>query len=747
MLDDSRYAFGDDVLRSGTWMMGTNHNFHNTAWTPGLYKYSVSDDWSNSTARRSDPTCGTDPSVAETSIRISAAQQYALGSDYMTAWFRLTMGGEETFLPMFDGTGVIPASAGDADVRTVATAPASARSTIASFETTSTRVRQAGTASTVVCASLGGRTTGTDLPACATTLASSQVPHWTPATNGGNVPATPVTRMTWSSPTGEVRVSVPKGQRDATAYERLAVKMAADETVATSTDLTLSVVDGQGATFSASVSQLNPFALTRLPASSGAGATTLKKVVLQQVNVELGALEAAGLDVSDLREVRFSAVGEEPGAAYLSDLAFESSSVGTADSRREPVIGLYAPHVEEGDAPDTYEIAVHLDAPATVPVTGDVSLLGSATGRAGIATQRVTFAPGETCKVVSVGLQGDKDSSTTATTQVTHSVINTRNAVMGAESIGFTQVREDDGVTGSAVEAAPFGVAGDPCAELTGVRSGGTLDVARDAAPGSDLPVRFAGNRAGESVTVTVEGLDPVTVVADAEGAASATVTLPDDVERGEHAVTAVAAGTGRTASAAVQVRDASATVLALDPASPKLGQNVTLAATVTGPEGVAGTVEFLDGNRLLGTAEVATDGTATLVVPRLPAGGHVLVARFTGTSVVAPSSSAPVTVTLGQGATATTVSGPQKVGRGKKYVVRVKVAGAVAGEALSGRVKVVTRGARKATRTVSVNANGTATITFTAPKRQGKVRITATYLGGGSYRASTSPVKVVRIR
>lgn len=747
MLDDSRYAFGDDVLRSGTWMMGTNHNFHNTAWTPGLYRYSVSDDWSNNATRRNDPTCGTDSSVAETSIRVSAEEQYALGSDYMTAWFRLTMGGEKKFLPMFDGTGAIPTSAGDADVRTVATAPASARSTIASFETTSTRVRQAGTASTVVCASLGGRTTGTDLPACATTLASAQVPHWTPATNGGNVPATPVTRMTWTSQSGEVRVSVPKGQRDASAYERLSVKMAADETVSTSTDLALTVVDGAGETFTAPVSELNPFALTRLPASSGAGAAILKKVVLQQVNVELDDLQAAGLDVSDLREVRFSAVTDEAGAAYLSDLAFESSSVGTADSRREPVIGLYAPNVEEGDAPDTYEIAVHLDAPASRPVTGDVSLLGSATGRAGIATQRVTFAPGETCKVVSVALQGDRDSSATATTQVTHSVINTRNAVMGTESIGFTQVREDDGVTAPAVEAAPFGVAGEPCAELSGVRAGGKLDVDREATPGSDLAVRVGGNRAGESVTVTVEGLEPVTVVADAEGAASATVTLPEDVERGEHAVTAVAAGTGRTASSTVVVRDASTTVLTLDPATPKLGQKVTLTATVSGPDGVEGTVEFLDGSRKLGTADVAADGTASLVVPRLPAGGHVLVARFTGTSVVAPSTSAPVTVTLGQGATATTVAGPKKVGRGKKYVVRVQVAGAVAGEPLSGRVKVVTRGAKKVTRTVSVNANGTATLTFTAPKRKGQVRITATYLGAGSYRASTSPVKVVRIR
>lgn len=745
MLDDSRYAFGDDVLRSGTWMTGTNHNFHNTAWTPGLYRYSVSDDWSNSASRRNDPTCGTDPSVAQTSLRISAAEQYALGSDYMTAWFRLTLGGEEQFLPMFDGTGAVPTSANGADVRTVATAPSSARSTIASFETTSTRIRQAGTASTVVCASLGGRTTGTDLPACATTLASAQVPHWTPATNGGNVPATPVTRMTWTTGAGEVRVSVAKGQRDASAFDRLSVKMAADETVATATDLDLTVVDGAGQTFTARVSELNPFALVRLPASSGAGATTLKKIVLQQVNVEVSALADAGLDVTDLREVRFSSVAGEAGAAHLSDLAFESSAVGTAESRREPVLGVYAPNVEEGDAPDTYELAVHLDAPASRPVTGDVSVLGSATGRAGIATQRVTFAPGETCKVVSVALQGDRAASATPTTQVTYSVINTRNAVMGAEAIGFTQVREDDGVTGSALEAAPFGVAGDPCDELVARRAGGVLDVAEEVAPGDELTVGLAGNRAGEAVTVTVEGLEPQTVVADGEGVASAVFAVPTDAERGEVSVGAATAGTGRTATATVQVRDASTTTLVVDPVTPKLGQKVTLTATVVGGD-TEGTVEFFDGTTSLGTATVV-EGAATVQVPGFRAGVHSLVARFSGSAVTSASKSAPVEFILGQGVTSTKVTGPKKVGKGKKYVVRVAVAGAVGEEVLTGKVKVVVAGAKKATRTVTLDATGTAVLKFKAPKRKGQLRIAATYLGEGSYRASTSTVRVVRIR
>ncbi|MBU1803121.1 MAG: hypothetical protein KKA97_13005, partial [Actinobacteria bacterium] len=141
MLDDSRYAFGDDVLRTGVWVMGANHNFFNTVWTPGKYNFSVSDDWSGNTARRNEPTCGTDPSVADTSIRLSSDAQYDVGTAYMAGWFRLTLGGEDQFLPLFDGSPGVPAVLDDADVRTVSTAPAGERATIMTFEQADSLVR------------------------------------------------------------------------------------------------------------------------------------------------------------------------------------------------------------------------------------------------------------------------------------------------------------------------------------------------------------------------------------------------------------------------------------------------------------------------------------------------------------------------------------------------------------------------------------------------------------------------------
>lgn len=739
MLDDSRYAFGDDVLRSGTWVMGANHNFYNTVWTPGLYANSVSDDWSNSTARRTEPTCGTDPSVAATSIRMTAAEQYAQGTSYMTAWFRLTLGGEQQFLPMFDGSGEVPAALNGEDVRTHATAPSSSRSTITTFEAPPSLVRTFGAATSGPCASMNGRTTPQLMAPCTTTMASSQLPHWTPASNGGNVPATPLTRLTWTTPTGtgaagELRVAVPAGKRNASTFERLSVKVAADETVTTGTDLTMTVVDGTGATWSSLVSALNPYALTRFPTSTSTAATsTLKKIVLQQVNVPVATLAAAGLATTDLREVRFTAAvgadGTTSGAAYLSDLAFETSSVGTAEITTEPVVDVYAPAVDEGDAPGTYDLAVYLDGPATTPVTGYVSLLGSTTSRAGATMEAVTFAPGETCKVVTAALQGDDVASATNGTVVKASVINVSGAVQGQKAIVNTTIREDDGTvapttpagTPAPAELAPVGTPGPVCAELDGVLAGGEVVTADTAEPGTETPVSAAGFRTGESVTFTAPGLAPVTVVADAAGLASAVLALPAELATGPLDVSATGFGTGRVATGTLAVQGVSSTVLTISPEAPTLLTPVILTATVTAAD-TTGSVTFLDGETPLGTADTV-DGVATLEVPGFGAGEHSLTAVFAETEDTVGSTSAAVAFTLDPRATTAVLTlTPATTVYGTASSADVTVAGETTGD-----VEFTVDGESV---TVPLDATGHASLPIPAATAAGTHVVTAQYLG-----------------
>src|SRR5690606_2244247 len=213
--------------------------------------------------------------------------------------------------------------------------------------------------------------------------------------------------------------------------------------------------------------------------------------------------------------------------------------------------------------------------------------------------------------------------SSTASTLLTTSVINVSGAVQGAEAIIYTDIREDDGVTGNAVELPAFGTPGDPCAELAARGQRGQVTVAAGSVPGTEVPVSVAGMRAGESITFSAEGVEDVTILADGQGVATAALELPGTIARGNLTVTATAAGTGRTSVGTTAVRDTSATTLSLSPSVPALREALALTATVTGGA-TAGTVEFFDGSTSLGTAPV-TNGAATLSLPGFGAGSHAL--------------------------------------------------------------------------------------------------------------------------
>ncbi len=653
MNDDSRYAFDDDVLRTDVWVMGANHNFFNTVWTPSKYSLSTSDDWSGTnatSARSTDSVCGTTGAAVDTTIRLTDDEQYDTGTTLMAGWFRLTVGGEDEFLPMFDGSGAKVDSIKDFDIRVSATQPASARSDIATF-TTAGAVRTYGTATATLCASMSGRAVPQVLPYCSTTLASAQLPHWTSVRFGGDVPASPMTRMQWTNGTGEIRVSVPRSARDASAHEFLTLKASPDESVAygAGTDLTVTLVDGTGATSTTAVSALNPNALVRLPQSTQ-NPTTLGKIVLHEVRLPL---ESVDIDVTDVREVRIKAavgLGDSvSGGVYLTDLAFASSALGTATATTEVTVNTAPVRVEEGNGPDEALVPVVLSKPATKPVTAYVSVIGgtTATAKAGMQMAKVVFAPGQTCTTVPVATYGDAAASSAATTTYTVSVTNTSNAVMGTDAFAPLVVREDDGVT-AGTPAPAYGVQGDPCAELSATVGTLTPGVEK-VGPGETVTVTGSGFRAAESVAFTLGGVPVGSFVAAGDGTVTAAVVVPQDAALGTAELTALAAGSGRTATGTVSVLAPTSTTLSLAPELPGILEPVTLTAAVEGVE-VAGEVTFLDGETVLGTADVV-EGVATLeVADGFAAGEHAITATFGETATAASSSSQVVSFLLAKG-------------------------------------------------------------------------------------------------
>ena len=86
-------------------------------------------------------------------------------------------------------------------------------------------------------------------------------------------------------------------------------------------------------------------------------------------------------------------------------------------------------------------------------------------------------------------------------------------------------------------------------------------------------------------------------------------------------------------------------------------GPRIQLTATVASAGPVSGSVEFVAGGAVIGTAPLE-NGAATYRLPATtPAGTYEIVARWAGTADVEGSTSAPVTVTVSKATTKTTLS------------------------------------------------------------------------------------------
>jgi hypothetical protein len=548
---DSRNAFPDNVLRSDIWVMGADHDFFNTYWTPPFP--GAADDWTTGGQSATDPVCGLN---APATPRLSQTQEYSVGTSYIAGFFELTLGGQQQFLPMFDGTGAEPPSvASFADVRTVAQEPASMRDDITSFADTSPQITTSGTATATICADMNGRTVPVPLPPCTTTLTRQQVPYWTPANYAPNVPLNQMTHLTWTDGTGELSVAIPPGKRNVAGYQEMTVNMSPDENVVTGTDMTLSVSDGAGHTYSAMLSSLNKWAVTRMPSSTSA---LLDKIVLQQVHVPTAVLKAAGLDLNDITNVSFKAAagadGTASGGEYLQDLTFDSKGPGTPGAGPRPTVNVASAKVQESTGPSTNEVAVYLSRAAETAVTTYLTVIGSATGEVGLAMQPVTFQPGQTCQAVKIPVTGGTDPSATPTTSYKIAMSDPGNAALGSGDFGTVTVAANAVTSGTL--APPDGVQGDACAELAALSHPGKLLVAGRGrvAPGEVVAVTGKGYRSGESVAFSIGSTSVGSAIADASGAVSFRAAIPPAEPPGPATISGVGAGSGYTSTGQVLV-------------------------------------------------------------------------------------------------------------------------------------------------------------------------------------------------
>jgi len=108
-IDATRGVSRGKALHSSLYVVGANHNYFNTEWTPGMSAAPSFDDFSAGDGI--DPLCS-----PGTATRLTAAQEQTAGAGYIAAAARLFVRADDRVLPLLDGTGVRAPSADPARV-------------------------------------------------------------------------------------------------------------------------------------------------------------------------------------------------------------------------------------------------------------------------------------------------------------------------------------------------------------------------------------------------------------------------------------------------------------------------------------------------------------------------------------------------------------------------------------------------------------------------------------------------------
>jgi dienelactone hydrolase len=380
--DSARDLARDDTsLKSSVLVMGANHNFFNTEWTPGVAAAPSWDDWWG------DPNaeCG-----VATATRLTDAEQRSVGVAYVAGAAQLFTRDAQQFLPLYDGSRVSVASTGDADVRSAA---------IGGGRTLrrpgkATGLTLADGAATQFCSGVveyGGPST---VCGRGRRLSTIQTPHW--PDSGELVPTRREFEMSWTA-AGQSGGLVFDTPIDLTG-RRLEMRTIVDPTRGDAA-LRVRLTDAEGA--SAVLDPVGGDTLPALPLGDGLGKRWAQALVVDPSAV-------TGIDLARVASVDLVAQSAR-GRVWVLDVASAPATLAAVPAKRLPLVSLGTLRVLEGDGPGMVTARV----PFTV--TGDLTGRGSLT--VGVVSYDprsrphrlfIDLAPGQTSGSIPLTYQADK---------------------------------------------------------------------------------------------------------------------------------------------------------------------------------------------------------------------------------------------------------------------------------------------------------------------------------------------------
>lgn len=380
-VDGTRDLGEDRSLRSSVLVMGTNHNFYNTEWTPGIAEAPSEDDWLFGGSRR-DPVCGPDaPS------RLSPAEQQAVGATYIAALVKTAVERDRAAASLLDGSNVRARSAGRAVVHTHALG--GRRQLI--YRPTVLGPITATSATAGPCLGYTAAEFAVT-PPCASGVPEGRLPHWLTMIFATTVPSPIALDVFWRERGATVRVPldapIALGRRDS-----IDLRVAVDPSRGP-VRLGLRVVDSTGAVAELDdVVRLNPLPGRNAP---------LGKVWAYTARFDAGRL--SGVDTSAIVAIEL-VTRSERGRVWVLDASKRRAGLDPTRQRNLPQISAPLLRVNETDANQTIEVPLR--------VRGRVrerAVLWVETTRptgTGLRGQRVVIEPGGPAPTIALRVRGD----------------------------------------------------------------------------------------------------------------------------------------------------------------------------------------------------------------------------------------------------------------------------------------------------------------------------------------------------
>jgi len=460
-VDIGRDLTVDRALRASIMAMGTNHNYYNTEWTPGLSQSPAWDDWFDSNDRQ----CG---ELREQ--RLSPTEQQAVGLAYTAALVHVAVGAGAESLPLLDGTRVKPASIGRANAY------------VHSLGGNKRLLYAAGRGTAVLANGLAVRecrgyfTAGPfDLRSgCAPEHFFEVTPHWLPMSFVETAPAPRALRVEWHEPGGSVEIPVLQrtGRAD-TLDLRIAGEPGAPPV---EFDVRVRLASGDRVMLG-----------ERLLRSYG-GPNPLGKYVARQVRASLAAADVALRDVAAIELIPRSAQGR----FWLLDVSAREPDLADSSAIGLPRVSIADVAVTEGDAGEvTVNLPLVIEGDVTRPARLWVQLTDYADFEQPTRGFRLELPPGATSATVPYTYTADEAYNPYP--QLIQVTLQAQKDAVTGDFDGTLLVEEDDPPPSLTVDAA----------DVTAVEGGSFTWTFRLSAPFPDgafwaLEIRPADGRFAE---------------------------------------------------------------------------------------------------------------------------------------------------------------------------------------------------------------------------------------------------------